>query len=195
MITDDIRTMKKQRMNDYFLQAVSQWEFGQTQRCLDTCNRLAAFSVAFSGIDRDLFTYAQKLDQLVTDFITSDVKDFTAWAMLKACEALKGLQLDPVSTADHGPLDPSIARANILAAQQWRTESGYTPQLTGGYVIVYAGQVAGWINELRDPSAWQPGVFAVDHHGNQHLAIGFDPVNGATAWNLVCTAQPQGVAA
>ena len=89
--------------------------------------------------------------------------------------------------ADH--LTPEAAAENFRLAGEWRSESGYTPQLTGGYVIVCSGQVSGWIAQLRDANHWEPGVIAVGVRGSQYKAVGGDPYNGAESWQLVSTTQ------
>lgn len=54
-------------------------------------------------------------------------------------------------------------------------------RLTGGVVIFNAGLPTGWMNTLRDPHAWQPGVKAVDADGNLWTAWGGDEY-GAESW-------------
>jgi hypothetical protein len=45
----------------------------------------------------------------------------------------------------------------VLLASRWRQES----KRTGGLVVVYRGDVQGWIDTLRDPQNWMPGCVAV----------------------------------
>lgn len=48
-------------------------------------------------------------------------------------------------------------------ARQWRDQHGYSGR--GGVVVVYQGEVSGWVDRLRDPGSWQPGCVAVDEGG------------------------------
>lgn len=49
-------------------------------------------------------------------------------------------------------------------------------------MLVYQDQVAGWMNELRNPETWMPGTLAIDDNGNQWIANGGDDYNGAKQW-------------
>ncbi len=84
-------------------------------------------------------------------------------------------------------LTPETADKNRSSAEYWREETGHRYQ--GGLVIVFRGEATDWINELRDPNHWEPGVIAVDEHGNQYQAIGGDSYNGATSWQPVWNIQ------
>jgi hypothetical protein len=55
-------------------------------------------------------------------------------------------------------------------------------QEQGGIVLVWAGQVYGWKNALRDPQHERPGVMAVDADGVVWLAVGGNDQDGAKAW-------------
>ena len=65
-------------------------------------------------------------------------------------------------------------------AIQWRQEQGYTGR--GGVVVVYRGEVQGWVNELRDPAHWVAGCIAVDEAGQQWQAIAGNEASGALMW-------------
>lgn len=52
----------------------------------------------------------------------------------------------------------------------------------GGVVVVYEGEVAGWIDTLRDPQSWQPGCLAIDEAGNTWRAEGGSEYDGAEDW-------------
>lgn len=75
---------------------------------------------------------------------------------------------------DIEPINP------VQIAHRWREREGYVGR--GGVVVVFAGQAAGWMNELRDPQNWEPGCIAVDEAGNTWTATGGEPQNGATRW-------------
>lgn len=64
-------------------------------------------------------------------------------------------------------------------ASEYAAESGRR----NGVVIIYNGQVAGWVDKLRDPHHWCPGCFGVIQ-GNDHVYIahGGDDINGAKSW-------------
>lgn len=72
-----------------------------------------------------------------------------------------------------------LTRIKAMAAE-WRQERGYADK--GGVVVIYQNQVCGWVNELRDPSSWQPGCIATDSAGNQWQAVGGNEYDGATEW-------------
>lgn len=63
-------------------------------------------------------------------------------------------------------------------ANNYRNETGRC----GGVVVVYDGEVSGWVNELRNPEHWMPGCIAVDTDGNQFKAIGGNESDGADYW-------------
>lgn len=65
-------------------------------------------------------------------------------------------------------------------ATQWWQEQGYTGR--GGVVVVYRGEVQGWVNELRDPAHWVAGCVAVDEAGQQWQAIACNEAAGAMMW-------------
>lgn len=55
---------------------------------------------------------------------------------------------------------------------------------TGGIVLVWAGQVYGWKNELRDPHSERPGALAISADGLVWLASGGNDQDGAKSWEL-----------
>jgi hypothetical protein len=65
-----------------------------------------------------------------------------------------------------------------VAAMRYRMRE----QLEGGVVILNQGIATGWMDELRDPHAWNPGVVAVDESGKEWIALGGDHVKGALIW-------------
>lgn len=69
------------------------------------------------------------------------------------------------------------------AAAKYRQDSeerGHSRK--GGVVVLFNGQVAGWMDKLRDPQGWEPGCVALDDFGNAWEAIGGDSYNGAEDW-------------
>lgn len=66
----------------------------------------------------------------------------------------------------------------IKLAEAYRREEGQD----GGIVLVYAGQVYGWKNELRDPHQERPGALAVTAYGSVWLADGGNDQDGAKTW-------------
>jgi hypothetical protein len=70
---------------------------------------------------------------------------------------------------------------NYIIAKNYRDTSGRV----GGVVVIFNGQVSGWMNALRDPQHWAPGCIAVDHDGNQYEAIGGNDYNGAEHWKQI----------
>ena len=68
----------------------------------------------------------------------------------------------------------------IKLAEAYRRKEGQD----GGIVLVYAGQVYGWKNELRDPHQERPGALAVNGRNCVWLADGGNDQDGAKSWAL-----------
>ena len=68
----------------------------------------------------------------------------------------------------------------IKLAESYRREEGQS----GGIVLVYAGQVYGWKNELREPHQERPGALAVSARNCVWLAYGGNDQDGAKSWEL-----------
>lgn len=66
----------------------------------------------------------------------------------------------------------------IVLATRWRQDSGRM----GGLVVVYRGDVQGWINELRDPQHWVPGCVAINDHNQCWQSIAGDDNHGSLMW-------------
>ncbi len=72
----------------------------------------------------------------------------------------------------------------LAIATSWRQQfSG--GQYAGGVVVIYQGEVQGWLNELRTPQSWAPGCIAVDAQCNQWQAVGGNAYDGAAGWEAV----------
>lgn len=80
----------------------------------------------------------------------------------------------------------AFINACVAAAESFRVEREYRD----GLVIVFDFEAVGWINELRDPGGWEPGVIAVTADGEVHEAMGGNTEQGAKRWELV---QAEGV--
>lgn len=52
----------------------------------------------------------------------------------------------------------------------------------GGVVVIFRGEVQGWVNELRNPEHWQPGCVAVDEQGRTWTTIAGNERDGALMW-------------
>lgn len=65
-------------------------------------------------------------------------------------------------------------------AQKWREENGYTGE--GVVVVIYDGEIQGWVNELRNPESWRPGCVAIDENGNRWIATCGNDYDGAQIW-------------
>lgn len=59
------------------------------------------------------------------------------------------------------------------------------PDLKGGVVVIFGGQVAGWMSELRDPQNWEPGCFAMAEDGQEWVTVGGNAYDGAERWQPV----------
>lgn len=68
----------------------------------------------------------------------------------------------------------------IELAKSYRRDEGQGD----GIVLIYAGQVYGWKNELRDPQSERPGALAVSDDGRVWLAVGGNDQDGAKSWEL-----------
>lgn len=99
---------------------------------------------------------------------------FDAAAGLKAIATGGDLFLDDAGRKG------ALHLADVIAAFKWRKEHGYLGR--GGVIVIYAGIVNGWVNELRDPNHWVAGCIAVNETGDSWIATGGDEPNGATAW-------------
>ncbi|THJ45013.1 hypothetical protein [Aeromonas veronii] len=70
--------------------------------------------------------------------------------------------------------------SNSQLASEWRQEQGFNGR--GGVVIVFQGEVQGWVNELRDPEHWLSGCVAIDEAGQQWQTIAGSENAGAFMW-------------
>ena len=70
--------------------------------------------------------------------------------------------------------------SDVKLAAAWRQERGYIGR--GGVVVVYRGEVQGWVNELRDPAHWVAGCIAVDEAGCRWQTIAGNEAAGALMW-------------
>lgn len=57
--------------------------------------------------------------------------------------------------------------------------------LTGGYGILYLGELCGWRADLREADGWRPGCIAVDEDGNRWGAMGGNDDDGAERWERI----------
>lgn len=64
---------------------------------------------------------------------------------------------------------------------------------TSGIVIVSQNEAIAWVNELRDPQSWEPGVIAVDVDGACYLATGGNAYDGASSWEQIDNSNKKGV--
>jgi len=69
---------------------------------------------------------------------------------------------------------------NLAAARRWREQWGYVGR--GGIVVLFAGEVQSWVNELRNPERWQPGCVAVDENGKSWTTVAGTESTGALMW-------------
>lgn len=72
------------------------------------------------------------------------------------------------------------------AAAKYRRENNYN----AGLVLVWAGEVAGWCNCLRNPEHNRPGMLAIDADGNAWIAAGGNDQAGASEWIQLVTVTP-----
>ncbi|MDO8706027.1 MAG: hypothetical protein Q7J84_13880 [Sulfuricaulis sp.] len=70
---------------------------------------------------------------------------------------------------------------NAKIAKKWLRDTGRN----GGVVVLYGGDVAGWMNELRNPDHFEPGCVTVDACGNEYEAVGGNSRDGANAWQPI----------
>lgn len=65
-------------------------------------------------------------------------------------------------------------------AEKFRSSLAHKP--TGGVVVFHNGKAVSWVNELRNPESWEPGVIAMNQQGQFWRAMGGDARNGAQRW-------------
>lgn len=53
---------------------------------------------------------------------------------------------------------------------------------SGGVVVLFEGEVQGWVNALRNPESWRPGCIAVDEQGRSWTAVAGNDQDGALMW-------------
>ncbi|WP_244131269.1 hypothetical protein [Burkholderia gladioli] len=70
--------------------------------------------------------------------------------------------------------------SHIATAHRWRQENGYVGR--SGVVVLYSGEVQGWVNVLRNPEHWRPGCIAVDEAGRQWMTVAGTEREGALLW-------------
>lgn len=91
--------------------------------------------------------------------------------------------LEDVLTATQKAVDQVLDGSRecyLKLAAEYRIDNGNVG--SGGVVVIYSDEVAGWMNELRDPDKWCPGCIAIDEAGKTWVAIGGDDYTGAEAW-------------
>jgi hypothetical protein len=66
------------------------------------------------------------------------------------------------------------------AALRWRETWGYVGR--GGVIVLFDGEVQGWVNELRSPDHWQPGCVAIGEDGRSWTTIAGTEQTGALMW-------------
>lgn len=198
LIAPDLREQKFQEIRVVVTGALDFYKSGQWELYCDSITKLLGMAAAFSRLDDGLYNYTMDWVNALSRFtLQHTVVDFEAWALGQAFKPFQGLTIKPApehaSKATQSPVDPALAAQNRQLASKYLDER---PQLQGrGVVVLFQGQVSGWMNELRNPEEWEPGCIAVDRRGNQYLAIGGDSYRGATAWNWVWTAKSEGAAA
>ena len=90
MISAQVRREKALVMARLSLFACKAWESGKYDQAAASASKLWGFTLAFSGVDSDIFWYGSYLHRIYGEFITSDCQDFTAWVLFKACQAFNG---------------------------------------------------------------------------------------------------------
>lgn len=192
-----LRHRKQRSIQSVVNVAVHLHNAGEWDAYCDSITKLLGMADAFYGLDDRLYNYTMDWVNVLSRFsLQRTTLDFPTWAIGQALKPFNGLSIapqpEPLPDAAQGPLDPDLAAQNLQVATEYLDER---PQLRGrGVVVIFKGQVAGWMNELRSPESWEPGCIALDRRGNQYLAIGGDAFHGATAWNPVWTTKQAGAA-
>lgn len=65
-------------------------------------------------------------------------------------------------------------------AQTWREQNGYKGR--AGVVVIFQGNVQGWVNTLRNPEHWQPGCVAINEEGQSWTTLAGSERTGAVMW-------------
>lgn len=78
--------------------------------------------------------------------------------------------------------------ALLNLAASWRKENPLAIGAVGkGVVVIFEGEVAGWVDEVRNPEAWRPGCVAIGPDGRyRYVAVGGNDYDGAREWAGVC---------
>jgi hypothetical protein len=72
------------------------------------------------------------------------------------------------------------ARPLLDLAFKWRKDHGYIGRR--GVVVIFQGEIQGWVDRLRNPEHWQPGCVAVDECGESWTATAGNASAGALMW-------------
>ncbi|RME81258.1 MAG: hypothetical protein D6775_14050 [Caldilineae bacterium] len=73
----------------------------------------------------------------------------------------------------------------IRAIEQARARRANSTGYEYGFVVVFEGEVSGWMNWLRSPEHWMPGALAIDAEGRVWEARGGDEYHGARRWERI----------
>lgn len=76
--------------------------------------------------------------------------------------------------------DCSVLPSDVQLAANWRIVNDHVG--CGGVVVVYRGEVTGWVDSLRNPEHWIAGCVAVDEAGQRWEAIAGNNDDGALMW-------------
>lgn len=98
----------------------------------------------------------------------------------------------PAASPDTTGQHPILSQYEIQLVQQYRTGQGFNhnPAVENkGFVILYRGEICGWMLFLSNPQGYCPGCIAVDADLNCWLSVGGNDYDGAEKWVVHQTGQ------
>lgn len=72
----------------------------------------------------------------------------------------------------------TISAQELNAATRYRKQQGFE----AGVVVLFNGEVQGWVNQLRNPESWRPGCIAIDEDGKSWTSALGNHQDGALMW-------------
>lgn len=89
----ELRRQKLQQIKEAFNRATVFYKEGEIDAAFDGLVKLQGMAAAFHGVDGALYHYTtDTADTLALFLAQPDTRDFTAWALFRACKALAGLK-------------------------------------------------------------------------------------------------------
>lgn len=89
----ELRRQKLQQIKGTFNRATVFYKEGEIDAAFDGLVKLQGMAAAFHGVDDALYRYTTDTADTLAQFLAQpDTRDFTAWALFRACKALAALK-------------------------------------------------------------------------------------------------------